>query len=250
MSSIQYTEPQNLNLEVTLEDMNKLGEVALFFANSVLGKTASEAWMDAFMAFNIENYKADSVQLQLTLHNLFQYALTVIHDFGVMKEAAFVDLPLQNERYMFGWWLNCLNSGHCFLPHIPRDVIFSVSSTLRIYISPTFELTLIISDTKSDIQTFNDVIKADAKIWEQIYSALMKEDDGNGVQSERVSVDLSATTDKTINKMVHWAWPILVFIFWVVSSHVWVYWMFHCCWFVATSVSKRTHVSRPQNSKE
>ena len=226
-----------LDSNLNLDDLNRHGEVALFLVDSVLGSTASEAWMDALMAFNIEQSLTDSTQLKMSMLDLLQYVLTVIHDFQVMLEATEVDLPLQNPRYLFGWWLNCPVNGKCAFPGLPKDLIYSVSSSLRIYISPALELSLIISDAKSESVSMKEVVEMDRNIWKQIYSALRKEDGESDPFLEENDV---------VADFIHGAWPILVFVFWVVSSHIWVYWLFHCCWFVATSVSKRTHVPRPK----
>lgn len=228
-----------LDSDLNLDDLNRHGEVALFFVNSVLGSSASEAWRDALMAFNIEHSLTDSNHLEMSMRDLLQYVLTVIHDFQMMLEATEVNgLPLQNPRYLFGWWLNCPVNGKCMFPHLPKDLIYSVSSSLRIYISPMLELSLIISNTKSEGLTMNKVVEVDLYIWKQIYSALKKE--------STESDPLLEENEDVVVDFIHGAWPILVFVFWVVSSHIWVYWVFHCCWFVATSVSKRTHESRPK----
>lgn len=246
MLAPDYSAAPMLDSDLNVEDLNKHGEVALFFVNSILGKSASEAWTDALMAFNIENYETDSTQLKLSLRDLFQYVLTVIHDFQVMQEATEIKLPLQNPRYLFGWWLNCASDGVCVFPDLPKDLIYSISSSLRIYISPTFELSLIISDTKSDFTTLKDVIDADKKIWKQIYSVLNK-DDNTSEESATAGVSVAADdNDVLVTGFIHSAWPVLVFLFWVVSSHIWVYWLLRCCWFIATSVSKRAHVPRPK----
>lgn len=232
-----------LDSDIMIDDLTKNGEAALFFVNSVLGDAANEAWMDALMAFNIENYVTDAAQLKLSLHNLFQCVLTVIHDFHHMKEATAVNLPLQNQRYLFGWWLNCPGGGDCIFPDLPNDLIFSVSSSLRMYVSPTLELSLIISDAKPTKSALKEVIRTDRNIWKQIYSTL------NNIEAEDAAELGSETTRASTREdflLIHRAWPILVFIFWVVSSHIWVYWMLHCCWFVATSMSKRTHIPRPK----
>lgn len=245
MVALDYSGAPMLDSKLKIDYLNKHGEVALFFVNSILGNSANEAWMDALMAFNIENYQTDSTQLKLSLRDIFQYVLTVMHDFHVMQEATEIELPLQDPRYLFGWWLNCATNGVCVFPELPNDLIYSVSSSLRIYISPTFELFLIISDAKSDLTTLKDVIDADKKIWKQIYSVL--DEDATLEESTTASVSVAAdNTDLLVVGFIHRAWPIFVFIFWVVSSHIWVYWMLHCCWFVATAMSKRTHVSRPQ----
>ena len=51
-------------------------------------------------------------------------------------------------------------------------------------------------------------------------------------------------------KWIHWSWPTLVFLFWVTISHVWVYWMFHCGWFIVTRISKRAHIPRPKTAAD
>ena len=242
MLSSQYSETDS---DIQLEDLNNNGKAIFFFVDSILGNSAKEAWMDALMAFNIEDFFGDTLQLKLSLHDLLQFVLTVIHDFQMMDEVGDFSLPLQNQHYLFGWWLNCPNKKDCLFSHLPHDLIFSVSSSLRIYISPTLELSLLVSDFNSNMKSFNDVLKADMIIWDKVYSVL-HEEETEEVEDGITSASSSTLENKTTTQeIIHQAWPIIVFVFWVVSSHVWVYWMFHCCWLVAISVSKRTHIFRP-----
>lgn len=259
MVTSSHKEEETMDSEIIIENLNKNGEVALSFVNSVLGGAKKEAWMDALMAFTIENYVEDSGQMKLSLNNIFQFALTVIHDFRVMEQAAIMDLPLQDHRYLLGWWLNCPRSGDCIFPDLPQDLIFSVSSTLRIYICPSFELFLIISDAKSEVKSLKDLVTVDRNIWKQISSAVYQDiadtttvpnSEAAGIsdgESEPASVSANAGE---LAYYIHLGWPVFGFLFWVSSSYIWVYWMFHFCWYISTFVSKRTHIPRPQTSTD
>lgn len=242
-----------------IKSLHTNGKVALHFVKSILGTAADEAWMDALMAFGIETPLLDSGELQLTLNNIFHYSLTVLHDFHTMSEAPDMNIPLQDQRYLFGWWVNCPKTlDHCIFQNLPRDLIFSLSPTLRIYISPSFELILLISQATSKSATIEDVINIDRNIWNEIFVTIAAESDiGSSMLPEidngEPVEDVTAKTNEenktnTISDVVHHVWPILIFIFWVVSSHIWVYWMFYCCWLAATRFSKRTHVLRPKTA--
>lgn len=236
-----------LDSKTLLNELNKHGEVALFFVNSVLGNTANEAWMDALLAFDVNNQITDSYQLELSMHNLFQYLLTVIHDFHMLNKATGMNIPILDQRYMFGWWLNCpITLNDCIIPELPEDLIFSISPTLRVYISPSLELSLIIADANTRVETLHDVISIDKSIWNPIHSVLSHDTESTVIpESEAINTTTNINTNYTVD-LVYRVWPILLFFFWVISSHIWVYWMFHCCWFVATSMSKRAQILRPK----
>ena len=241
-----------LNSDSLFENLSRYGEVALYFFHSILESSANEAWMDALMAFGIDKFSMDSGHLWLTVHDVFQYSLTVMHDINTMSVAPNMDIPLQDQRYLFGWWVNCPSTlDHCLFPKLPKDLIFSLSPSLRIYISATFDLILIVSERNSGIETIKDVIESDWVIWNEIYLVLSAESNLTMVTDRETFGDVEKLQDNQTDLLadvVHYVWPIMVFIFWVVSSHIWVYWMFHCCWFMATRVSKRTHVLRPRTA--
>ena len=256
MVTSNHKDQTTIDSEIIIKNLNKNGEVALYFVNSVLGGAKKEAWMDALMAFTIENYLEDSGQMKLSLNNIFQFALTVIHDFHVMEKATVMNLPFQDHRYLLGWWLNCPISGNCIFPDLPQDLIFSVSSTLRIYISPSFELFLIISDVNSEVKSFQDLVMIDRNIWKQISLAINQNVAATTTVSDSETADISdresepAGVSRELAYYIHQGWPVFGFIFWVSSSYIWVYWMFHFCWYISTFVSKRTHIPRPQTSTD
>ena len=223
---------EGLDTSTLMEDLKMNGKSALYFVNSILGEDANEAWMDAFLAFGIENYIVDASQLKLSLYNIFHYALAIIHDFHAMKAAPEIDvIPINDNGYVFGWWLNCpVAHKDCLFPELPQDLIFSLDPTLRIYISPGLELILIVSNQKSNAISINDIFKIDKEIWKQIYSSLP----GYDARSEEGThkVDIKAGDRDVIVDFIHQVWPVLVFLFWVVSSHIWVYWMLHFLWII------------------
>ncbi len=242
-----------------VEKMNANGEVAFSFINSILGTSAKEAWMDALMTFGIDDNIVNPGLLKLSLFNIQQYAIAVIHDFCSMNSVPEIDMiDVRNKSYMFGWWVNCpLADNDCIFPELPRDLIFSVSSSLRIYISPSLELNLIVSNTNSQLKTMNDIIIIDGAIWEQIVSVVSMnseecvsklEDEPVLTKDEAVESIYKANGDQPLINLIHRIWPILVFLFWVISSHVWVYLVFHGCWFISRLVLRRTHIPRPKSS--
>lgn len=238
---------QSLDHGTLMTDLDKNGEVALYFVNSILGDTAKEAWLDALLAYGVENnYVVNPNQLKFSLHDLFQFVLTMIHDYRTLNAATEFDFILQDQKYLFGWWLNCpRTTDNCIFPELPKDLIFSVSPILRLYFSPGFELSMIVSATKPHVKSLKDVIEVDEKIWHEVYSILNSFTQGTTPKLETPSINEPEDTQVMID-LIHRVWPILLFVFWVVSSHVWVYWMFYCCWLVATRVVKRTHIPRPK----
>ena len=50
--------------------------------------------------------------------------------------------------------------------------------------------------------------------------------------------------------VIHYGWPITVFLFYTILSHVWVYWIVHLAWFVATLFSSSVHLPRPKTAKQ
>ena len=232
----------------SLKSLDMSGEVAMYFLNSILSDTAKEAWSDALLAYNIEHHVMEANQLKLSLSDLFQYVVTVNHDLQMLQAAPEPYTPAQNKNYLFGWWLNCpKTTGQCMFPQLPKDLIFSASSTLHMYVSPSHDLSMIIHHPHSE-----GLVQLSKNIWNQVYSALSPATDSTDASSKVMpnSEDGGATeqansTGFTV-ELIRQTWPILLFVFWVMSSHVWVYWLFHCCWFLARKVSGRTHIDRPK----
>ena len=302
----------DLSSSALLSELNTNGKLAIYFANTVLGQSAKEAWLDALLAIGMEEMKfSKDGRLEMSLNALLQYALTVLHDFriqgGVTKSET---MSPDNDHFLFGWWQNCPKSksqvSKCLLPGLPEDAIFSLSPSVRIYVSPSLELLMIILgpnaspmtasgqySAKRELKSINDILQEDGAIWEQISSVIsgdesdldtnsdsenggndgfsqsdankqerekkdeqkVKESDTKQSRSEEASSgDQPPVEDPAdqseLAKWIHWLWPMVVFVFWVTISHVWVYWMLYCGWFILTRISKRAHIPRPKTAAD
>ena len=253
--------------------LDSYGREAMTYVNTILGKSKNEAWLDSFYALGIEEAPlTSSDQLKIKLHRLLSYSLAVIHEFKVSPSAPRIaGLPTVDRHYMFGWWVNCPNSlGSCLCSQLPEDLIVSVTPTLRIYIVPSLELSLIVHTTqKADVRSLREMLGEDKSVWSEMRTFLenlggtsdrfQEVKQGSPVNSEAKSSNalpenendsvekVAKDSDDATIRFIHHVWPVLVFVFWVVSSHVWVYWMLHCCWILATYASKRTHIPRPKS---
>lgn len=294
----------DLDSDELLKDLDANGALAVYFANAILGKSAREAWMDALMAIGIQEMKfSHNGLIVMNLKILLQYVLTVLHDFnllGVVPKSEI--LPPDNDRYLFGWWQNCpkTKSGatmtrNCYSSYLPEDAIFSISRDVRIYISPSIELTMIVLgpdaspatasgqfSAKMNLKSIGDILRADSLIWEQLYSVISiessdadtvsqsdaseqeRENKKSEQKQKRDSVDereqtASSSDRETVKEdlnqselaeWIHWMWPMVLFVFWVTISHVWVYWLLHCVWLIMTRLSSRAHIPRPKTAAE
>ena len=92
--------------------------------------------------------------------------------------------------------------------------------------------------------TIADILHEDRHIWDKIYSVI----DPTPQDSE---AKLGETKDvQKVWTWTSWLWPILVFLFFILSSHIWVYWIFHAFWYVVGFFVKRTHIPRPKTAKQ
>ena len=318
------TTSPDLSSNTLLKELDSNGKLALYFANTVLGQSKKEAWMDALLAIGMEEMKfSKNGHLMMSLHSLLQYCLTTIHDFrilGVVPKSEM--LTHDGNHYLFGWWQNCPKTksdqaSECLLPNLPEDTIFSLSPDVRLYVSPSLELLLIIVgpdaspvtanggySAKKELKTIRDILQADDAIWEQFYSVFSTEQSDAGAASNSDGISQSQVSDRErddektrqeqkgreqerkednqqkqkreetnkqsqhqtnahpsgesvedpdqseLAKWIHWVWPMLVFLFWVTISHVWVYWLFHCGWLIFTRIFKRAHIPRPKTAAD
>ena len=51
-------------------------------------------------------------------------------------------------------------------------------------------------------------------------------------------------------RAIYGAWPVSVFIFYVILGHVWVYWLWHLAWVVLSSIFSGIHLPRPKTAKQ
>ena len=281
-----------------LKELDNNGQLARYFANTVLGEMSKEAWSDALLAIGMEEVQfSEEGRLIMNLQALLQYILTVMHDVNLLGRVPKSEIiPPDGGHFLFGWWHNCpRSSSGCLLPDLPEDMIFSLSQNVRIYISPSLELSLIVTsadaspDTakgeftaKKVMKTIGEILRADGLIWAELESVVSGEgssqssrvgdgaskrqqeeekDDRKKEKSETSTAEFSKAseqgrvedpdrTDSQLAAWIHWGWPVTIFFFWVTISHVWVYWVFHCAWFILTRLSNRAHVPRPKTARD
>ena len=207
----------DLDSTAQLRSLVANGELSLHFLNSVLEKISKEAWMDALMALGSTDVtRSESGQLVMDLNSLLQFSLTVIHDVKMMGKAPRKEkLPLDDGKYLFGWWFNCPKStdskpdtAKCLLPSAPPDTIFTLSPELRMYVTPSLELTVIItgpgasSSTRSGsfkagkkLDSVADILVEDEEIWKQFQSSIVNPEAEAIPQSE---VPSEPDTDHTV----------------------------------------------------
>lgn len=51
-------------------------------------------------------------------------------------------------------------------------------------------------------------------------------------------------------RAIHMGWPVTVFLFYTVFSHVWVYWVIHLLWLVCSSLFSGVYLPRPKTAKQ
>lgn len=264
-----YDAESIMNLD-TLDNLNNSGEVLLFYVNSILGDTMSEAWMDALFALGIETFSVTAAgQLKISLYHVLHYALSVIHE--LQSENAFsVDvLPNVDQPFLLGWWINCPRKLNvCLFPGLPEDLVLSASPSLRIYISPSLEFSMIVfNNNTTGIKSLRDIANTDEAIWTEIRGSL----ENAGGSSDRFSMPASAESDKpataksdlpasaesdkpTVESdglvivLIKLFYPFIFFMFWLMAVHGLVYWTLHFCWFVTMHIAMRTHVPRPKTA--
>lgn len=238
-----------------MQALNSHGKLLYYVANTVLGKSVKEAWFDALLSAGMEETKLDQGELITSLNDLVQYVFTLQHSFemGPAAPQSKAYSP-DNGRYLFSWWFNCPVgdvSGDCLLPTIPSDTIFNLSPGLRIYISPYRRLSLIITNSSSASHakqplTVANILHEDRLIWNQFYSVI----DPTSQAAPSTQETPVSQEGWTWSGILYWSWPVLVFLFFILSSHVWVYWMFHGIWYVVGFFVKRTHIPRPKTAKQ
>ncbi len=160
----------------TLSKLTSNGLVSLRFLSKILGDNARDAWMDAYMALGVASAApTDKKLMKLTFEDLKQISYSIAHDLVTLSKAKdSKKFPLDDDKYLFGWWFNCPKDSHsnCLIPSAPADTIFSLSPELRLYITPSLELTLIIlgpgaNSTSRDksVESIADIIVEDTEIW-------------------------------------------------------------------------------------
>lgn len=254
--------PQSTGSAAILKDpsllhaLNVRGKLALYYINAVLEGLAKEAWLDAMLSLGLDDAKfSNDGKVVTNIGDLLNYAHTVIHDLRTIDAAPLSEAySPSGEHFLFNWWFNCPDATKCLVPSLPPDAIFNLNPAVRVYLLPSLDLILVITNgTKPGREepspTIANVLHTDRLIWKQIYSVL---DPTTGAAKPEFEFEEEKMEEEKskLAAIIHTTWPFLIFLFWIISSHVWVYWLFHCCWFVLIRISKRAHIPRPKTAKQ
>ena len=227
----------------------KRGNLALYYVNAVLGPGLREAWVDATFSVGMEMTRLNKAATTLTgsFEELQQYLLMLDHELSVVDEVSKSKLyPLDGERFLFHWWLNCPKDSTCLFPRLPRDTIINFSPDLQLYILPSSDLSLIVLGGTKQPPTLESIIQRDKLIWNQIYSVL----DPTAADDEAPIQEEGREESSTLANLIYKGWPILVFVFFIVTANVWVYWLIRVVRYLATFISNKAHVPRPKTAKQ
>ena len=57
--------------------------------------------------------------------------------------------------------------------------------------------------------------------------------------------------DKTLLvRAIYMSWPVMVFLFYVILSHLWVYWIMHLMWYICSTLFRGVYLPRPKTAKQ
>ena len=259
---------------------NKQSERAFQVANKLLGATAQEAWRDSFMAVEMDDAEFDSGTIKTQLSFVVRFGAAVLNEIKSLDSLK--KIPLQHsDRFAFGWWLNCeKKSASCFLPSAPGDTVFSVSSQLRIYTTPSLDTVMIIADSSSKLpDSFDAIMKADDRVWQEIRKTIAPKEEVKLPQEETIVTQEAKGEKKVITEedstegeetwqlpayfqvfidyfstylafleTLNWFYRGLIFAVFVLVSHFLCYCGFHTIWLLGTMFSKTLHETRPRGS--
>lgn len=252
LTKLPKTDGKILRDSTLFEALDRRGDLALYYVNAVLGPTMREAWVDAAFSVGMEmtRLNKEATKLTTTLAELQQYMLMLDHEIGVLNEVSKSELhPLDEERFLFHWWLNCPKDSACLFPRLPRDAIINFSPSLRMYLLPSLDLSLIIigSSTTERPPTLENVIRQDKQLWNQIYSVI----DPTAVDSDEEEAALEGTeeTSMLMGLLSTW-WFYAGFLLFLLSTQVWLYALCRALRFIATIFSSKTHLPRPKTAKQ
>ena len=85
--------------------------------------------------------------------------------------------------------------------------------------------------------------KSDDPIMEDRGKGKVEEDD------DEEGEETGETKKTVLKRAIYVAWPIVVFMFYTIFSHVWVYWAMHLLWIVASTIFPGVYLPRPKTSK-
>ena len=182
----------SINGPELVSDLEDNGKLTQYILKVLLDNIEKEAWADALLSIGASSSPpVNGNRLVMDFDDLLQLSLTIIHDLKARKSAPSLEaLPLDDNKYLFGWWFNCPKStdskpdtAKCLLPSAPPDTIFTLSPELRMYVTPSLELTVIItgpgasSSTRSGnfkaskkLESIADILIQDEELWKQFSS--------------------------------------------------------------------------------
>lgn len=239
-----------------LQELGHLGDLAVYVINAVLGSHSAEAWLDGFLSAGMERTKLSTEggsKVVTSLTELGYFTAAISHDTSASQLPPKSELfRLNSERFLFSWWFNCpqgrIDESQCLIPQIPAGTVFNLSPQLRIYVLPHLDLSLIIANHtqspagKEWTPTVAELVGEDRKIWKQFYSVV---DPTFSEVEEEIEDEQMLATGRTI------MWSVVVFLFFVIGSHIWVYGLFHLLWYILSLIkSAKFYAPRPQTAKK
>ena len=252
LTKLPKTDPSILRDPSLFEALDRRGNLALYYVNAVLGPTVREAWVDAAFSVGMEmtRLNKEATKLATTLEELQQYMLMLDHELGALNEVPKSELhPLDEERFLFHWWLNCPKDSTCLFPRLPRDAIINFSPSLRMYLLPSLDLSLIVvvgpSSTEQPPTTLENVIRQDKRLWNQIYSVM----DPTAADEEEAAPEESKEASTLVNIFLTW-WPYFGLLLFLLFTQVWLYVLCLALRFIGSIFSSKTIAPRPKTAKQ
>lgn len=270
--------PSADNAVTSWKKFNQQSESAFNVGNKLLGNSVREAWQDSFMGVEMDDAEYDEGVIKTQLSLVTRFATSVANELKTIKPLKKIPHS-HSDRFAFGWWLNCReNDKSCHLQSAPSGMAFSVSSQLRIYVVPSLDTALIVSDkfnAENLLNSFDAIVKADDKIWqeiktavqpkpndEQLYNDKVKSKEYSNVESEANAetnevLGLSSILQQLLEyvkqyleflETLNWFYRGLVFSLFIIFSHYICYCGFHSLWMFGTTFSKSMHEPRPRGT--
>lgn len=266
------------NNEDILKELESRSRVFVDVANTLLGKTAVEAWRDTFLSLGLDNSIFSGHNIVTSSHDLFIFTKLILSE---LRAAAQVEGLATRGQFAFGWWLNCDTKGKCLVPALPSNTIFTFTPAFRMYILLDVDIAVVIADLpnldKHDKarSTFTQAIHRDAQLWKDISEAIgetLSEDDLM-LEAEDKFPDESNIQDNSeivlpepLQCIVDLFWNglsmymeftsrqhILVRgVLWILflgTGHLVVYWGMHITWFIGSFIFPRLYTRRPKSAK-
>lgn len=280
----------DMNTKSFLVEYETRSYVIVQVINSLLGKSLSDVWNDAFMSLQMDKgVVTDERKYTALFNDLHRLTEVVQSDLTSLPSYPLNDIPYdRSKHYAFGWWLNGDHEGACLLDVLPSDAIFSFSPNVQIFVIPSLRISAVMVNnpvTSWNEKTVGEILLEDNEIWRQLLLAvnpvyhdqyhqfhnIKKEKEEEVKRSETESSKESDYSFTGILYMVFslfkgiWNYfllyldfaasltlyvRILLWILFLVIGHVVVFWGCFVFWKVFTSISSRAHESRPKSGKD